>query len=88
MFILTALWFHNVKANDFSVAVNMFWKNLDLSLYDGKDVYGNKDLLPAARAQQGVDKGLKALDALPAVYKEFYTLKLISRLQKSLSTDN
>ncbi|XP_067929165.1 tRNA wybutosine-synthesizing protein 5-like [Watersipora subatra] len=82
---IPALWFHNVKALNFSVAVNMFWKNLEPALYDNKDVYGNKDLVPAARAQQGVDKALKALDNLPAAYKEFFTLKLISRLQASLS---
>ena len=55
-----------------------------MSLYDSKDVYGNKDLVPAARAQQGVDKAMKALDTLPAEYKRFFTLKLIARLEKSL----
>lgn len=81
---LTALWFHNVAALDFSVAVNVFWKNLDAKFYDNKDVYGNKDLVPAVRAQQGVTRALKAMDSLPPDYKQFYTRQLISMLQKSL----
>lgn len=46
---IPALWFHNTLALSFGVAVNVFWKNLDHSLYDKKDFYGNKDLLPAAK---------------------------------------
>jgi len=64
--------------------VNVFWKNLDASFYDSRDVYGNKDLMPAARAQQGVDKAIKTLSTLPAQYKHFFTLKIIAKLQQSL----
>lgn len=44
---IPALWFHNVTALDYSISVNVFWKNLDSELYDKKDPYGNKDLIPA-----------------------------------------
>lgn len=44
---IPSLWFHNVVALNFSISVNVFWKNLDLSLYDKKDTYGNRDLIPA-----------------------------------------
>jgi len=44
---IPALWFHNVIAINFSISVNVFWKNLDSSLYDKKDTYGNRDLIPA-----------------------------------------
>ena len=80
--VFVALWFHNVVAQEFSVAVNVFWKNLDHSLYDSKDTYGNKDLVAAARAQQGVDKAMRALQALPADYRQFYMLRTISSLQQ------
>lgn len=66
------------------MAVNVFWRNLDLSLYNSKDVYGNKDLMPTVRAQQGINKALKTLDSLPAVYRDFYIEKLISHMQSSL----
>jgi len=44
---IPALWFHNITALDFSISVNVFWKNLVGELYDKKDPYGNKDLIPA-----------------------------------------
>ena len=33
---IPALWFHNMKARDFGVAVNIFWKELEGRLYDQK----------------------------------------------------
>jgi len=46
---IPALWFHNTLALDFSIAINVFWKNLKHELYDKNDPYGNKDLIPANR---------------------------------------
>lgn len=46
---IPALWFHNALALDFSISVNVFWKNLNHELYDKNDPYGNKDLIPANR---------------------------------------
>lgn len=81
---IPALWFHNVIALDFSISVNVFWKHLDDSNYDLKDVYGNKDPFPAQRAQQGLDKALKTLETLPDEYRDFYAKRLISRIEQSL----
>ena len=39
---IPALWFHNMLAHDFGVAVNVFWKELDSKLYDNRDPYGNR----------------------------------------------
>jgi len=44
---IPALWFHNVIALNFSISVNVFWKNLESVVYDDKDTYGNRDLVPA-----------------------------------------
>lgn len=49
---IPALWLHNTVALTYGVAVNVFWKNLELNLYDKNDFYGNKDLLPAAKVIQ------------------------------------
>jgi tRNA wybutosine-synthesizing protein 5 len=46
---IPALWFHNMTALDFSLAVNVFWRNLQPDFYDKKDPYGNKDPLPASK---------------------------------------
>ena len=39
---IPALWFHNMLAHDFGVAVNVFWRELDPKLYDNRDPYGNR----------------------------------------------
>ncbi|XP_057292166.1 tRNA wybutosine-synthesizing protein 5-like [Hydractinia symbiolongicarpus] len=78
---IPALWFHNVRSLDFSVSVNVFWKHLDNLSYDIKDVYGNKDPVVAQRALQGVDKALKLLETLPEEYKDFYKMRLISKIE-------
>ena len=46
---IPALWFHNMTSLEFSVAVNVFWRNLSPEVYDKKDPYGNKDPLPASK---------------------------------------
>lgn len=49
---IPALWFHNMTSLEFSVAVNVFWRNLGQEVYDKKDPYGNKDPLPASKVMQ------------------------------------
>ncbi|XP_076089323.1 tRNA wybutosine-synthesizing protein 5-like [Mytilus galloprovincialis] len=79
---IPALWFHNVIALEFGIAVNVFWKHLDDNLYDNKDTYGNKDLTPASRAMQIMDRAMKALEELPDSYKDFYARRLITRIER------
>jgi tRNA wybutosine-synthesizing protein 5 len=78
---IPAMWFHNVVNVDAGVAVNVFWRHLEANQYDRTDTYGNKDLVVAARAAQGVDRAVKLLDALPDEYRDFYARKLIARIQ-------
>lgn len=85
---IPSMWFHNTEALDFGVAINVFWKNLDEQMYDKKDAYGNKDLLPGAKSLRMLDNVMKQLDLLPADIKDFYGRRLISRIeQKCLSKD-
>ncbi|XP_037512446.1 tRNA wybutosine-synthesizing protein 5 isoform X2 [Rhipicephalus sanguineus] len=79
---IPALWFHNMTALDFGIAVNVFWRNLDASLYDKKDPYGNKDLIPACNALTSVDKAMKQLQLLPFDCQQFYALKMISHIKE------
>ena len=56
-------------------------------LYDSKDPYGNKDLLPAAKSLRMLDNVIKQLETLPTEYKDFYSRQLISRIEaKCLSS--
>jgi len=79
---IPALWFHNMLAKDFGVAVNVFWRELADTLYDPKDPYGNKDHLPGAKAMRMLDNVMKQLQELPMEYKDFYARKLVLRLQE------
>ncbi|XP_069107378.1 tRNA wybutosine-synthesizing protein 5-like [Argopecten irradians] len=81
---IPALWFHNVIYKDYGVAVNVFWKHLDDSKYDHRDTYGNKDHVPFSRAQQILDRALKALEELPEDYRSFYGKRLIARIEKKV----
>ena len=78
---IPALWFHNMLAHDFGVAVNVFWKELEDKMYDPKDPYGNKDHVPAAKSFQSVDNIIKNLNQLPAQYRDFYCRRIVARLQ-------
>ncbi|CAG0921829.1 unnamed protein product [Notodromas monacha] len=81
---IPSLWYHNVKALDFSVAVNFFWCGMRKELYDAGDPYGNKDPVPVARAAQSVDKAVALLRTLPPKFAQFYGRKLANVLyQKS-----
>ena len=83
---IPAFWFHNMTALDFGMAVNTFWKNLDPSLYDKKDPYANRDLLPSAKAMRMLDNVIRQLDELPEDVRDFYGRQLMSRLDKKLLT--
>jgi tRNA wybutosine-synthesizing protein 5 len=81
---IPALWFHNVIALDFSVAINVFWRHLDDYFYDKKDLYGNKDLNPALKSFEWTQKSLKELKTLPEPYRTFYIKRLIDTLKENL----
>ena len=78
---IPALWFHNVVAIEFGIAVNVFWKNLDEKFYDKKDPYGNKDLQPASRSMDILNRALKVLNDLPEEYKDFYARKMMLKIE-------
>lgn len=81
---IPALWFHNVISLEFSVAINIFWRELDSSMYDKRDTYGNKDLLLASRAMQVVDRALKMIGELPENYRDFYARLMVAKIESKL----
>lgn len=84
---IPSLWFHNVLAQDFSVSVNVFWRHLPTSFYERKDLYGNRDLVPANLADQAAEEVVRHLKTLPHHYRAFYTRRLLSRVHQSLDTE-
>lgn len=72
----------SVRALDASVSINMFWRDLDETMYDSKDVYGNRDLKIGQAVLETV-RGLdEELDRLPSYYRSFYRLRALHLLQQ------
>lgn len=81
LLFIPALWFHNTRALEFGVGVNVFWRHLEAERYDKKDPYGNKDPAAATRALQALERALSALDQLPPEYRDFYGRRMVQRIQ-------
>ena len=62
----------------------MFWRELDKSFYEKNDIYGNKDLLSAAKSIDLAKRIQKELATLPPTYKEFYIRRIIQMLNENL----
>lgn len=82
---IPALWFHNVTALEFGVAVNVFWRHLGEGFYDGKDTYGNRDPPQVQRAMQVVERAVKMLSELPEEHRQFYSQRLLSHLEGKIA---
>ncbi|CAD7698797.1 unnamed protein product [Ostreobium quekettii] len=79
---IPALWFHNVYTEEFSVSANVFWRQLPKNMYDKKDLYGNRDPIPATEALKAIDAAAAKLLELPNYYRQFYC----KRLQRQLGS--
>ena len=81
---IPSLWFHNVLALEPCVSINIFWKHLGDEMYEKKDLYGNKDLLPAAKAMKDGEDICSMLSQLPPYYRGFYARKIIANIKSTL----
>ncbi|CAG9980803.1 unnamed protein product [Clonostachys byssicola] len=81
LFIPTA-WLHTATpTSDMSVAVNVFFRDLDKSSYSaGRDVYGNRDLAAYERGRQDIAKLGKSFENLPQEVRRFYLARLADEL--------
>ncbi|KAK1761293.1 LCM-domain-containing protein [Echria macrotheca] len=81
---LPPLWLHTATPiSDASVAVNVFFKDLDASSYAaGRDVYGNRDLAAYEKGRLDVARVANSFKKLPADAREFYILRLADELRR------
>ncbi|KAL2147916.1 hypothetical protein VTI28DRAFT_3394 [Corynascus sepedonium] len=81
---LPPLWLHTATpTSDTSIAVNVFFKDLDNSHYAaGRDVYGNRDLAAYEKGRQDIARIANAFKKLPAEAREFYLLRLADELRE------
>ncbi|KAK4144068.1 S-adenosyl-L-methionine-dependent methyltransferase [Dichotomopilus funicola] len=80
---LPPLWLHTATpTSDKSIAVNVFFKDLENVLYaPGRDVYGNRDLGAYEKGRQDVARIVNSFKKLPAEAREFYLLRLANELR-------
>ena len=82
---LPPLWLHTaMPISGMSVAVNLFFRNLQAGYSAGKDVYGNRDLQAYEKGRQDIAKMVRSLDSLPADVRGFYLQRLVQELEQKL----
>jgi tRNA wybutosine-synthesizing protein 4 len=81
---LPPLWLHTAApTSDQSIAVNVFFKDLDSRQYaPGRDVYGNRDLAAYEKGRQDISRIANSFGKLPAEAREFYLLRLADELRQ------
>lgn len=76
------MWSHTATPEEgVSIAVNVFWRNLDKGYAAGKDVYGNRDLQAYENGRRDVEKILKAFREVPPDIARFYLDRLAGEIQ-------
>ncbi|KAF1919699.1 leucine carboxyl methyltransferase 2 [Ampelomyces quisqualis] len=76
------MWSHTATPEDgVSVAVNVFWKDLDKGYAAGKDVYGNRDLQAYENGRRDVEKIVRAFRDIPPDIAKFYLDRLAGEIQ-------
>lgn len=82
---LPPLWLHTaIPTSGMSVAVNMFFRNLQTGYAAGKDVYGNRDLQAYEKGRLDIAKVARSFDHLPAEVRVFYLQRLVRELELKL----
>lgn len=82
---LPPLWLHTASpTSGMSVAVNVFFRNLQSCYAAGKDVYGNRDLQAYEKGRQDIAKIAKSFDSLPADIQGFYLQRLAKELEEKV----
>ncbi|KAL5362382.1 hypothetical protein BJX96DRAFT_177105 [Aspergillus floccosus] len=82
---LPPLWLHTAApTGQVSVAVNVFFRNLDKGYAAGRDVYGNRDLHAYEKARNDLQKIVKSFDPIPLDMAQFYLLRLAQEFKEKV----
>lgn len=77
------MWSHAaVPEEGLSVAVNVFFKNLENGYASGRDVYGNRDLAAYENGRRDIEKISKAFRNIPGDIAKFYLDRLVAELRE------
>ncbi|GAM34341.1 hypothetical protein TCE0_015r01855 [Talaromyces pinophilus] len=77
------LWLHAATPVDgVSIAVNIFFRNLENGYAAGRDVYANRDLEAYEKGRNEVEKIARSFDGLPPDIARFYLVRLADELRE------
>ncbi|KAH7311763.1 S-adenosyl-L-methionine-dependent methyltransferase [Stachybotrys elegans] len=75
--LLPPMWLHTAHPETpLSIAVNVFFRDLDSGYSTGRDVYGNRDLAAYEKSRLDVARIAKAFQTLPPDIRDFYLKRL------------
>jgi tRNA wybutosine-synthesizing protein 4 len=81
------LWLHTATANSVtSIAVNVFFRDLEKGYSAGRDVYGNRDLAAYEKGRQDVNRIVNSFEKLPSQARDFYLLRLADELRQKVQS--
>lgn len=79
---LPALWLHTSEStSDLSVAVNVFFRDLESGHAVGRDVYGNRDLVAYEKGRQDAMRIAKGFRQFPSETRRFYLTWIADELR-------
>ncbi|KAG5927081.1 hypothetical protein E4U42_002604 [Claviceps africana] len=82
MLYLPPLWLHAAETVTCpSIAVNVFFRNLNSGYTSGRDVYGNRDLAAYEKGRLDVERIGKSFQKLPLETRRFYLIRLADELE-------
>lgn len=83
MLLIPSMWHHTATpTSDMSVAVNVFFRDLDKGYSNGRDVYGNRDLAAYEKARQDASRIRKSFDKLPLEIRRFYLSRIADEMKE------
>lgn len=78
---IPSLWAHTASPQDeMSVAVNVFFKDLEEGYAAGKDVYGNRDLQAYENGRRDIERLIRSFKKLPPQCAQFYLQRLADEM--------
>ncbi|KAK9246476.1 S-adenosyl-L-methionine-dependent methyltransferase [Lipomyces tetrasporus] len=79
---IPAMWLHATLPLEPSISINVFWKDLEPSLYSqGRDIYGNRDLKAYEEGRALIRRISKSFETVPAEIRQFYLARLSDELR-------
>lgn len=81
--LLPAMWLHTATApvdGGMSIAVNVFFRDLDGGYAQGRDVYGNRDLAAYEKGRADAARIVKAFADVPGDVRAFYLRRVADEM--------